>query len=252
MSFVVSPRPQFIVHIFISHAVANAELARSVADALEDRGATTFLSSRAGDIRADEDWLPEVERALQESDAYLVLLTPESISRAWVNFEAGAAWFSGKQLVFAGIRALAHEEIPLPVAARQVYALDDPEQLAAILDVFQLATDGAEELATRLAAEAADAVPVGIDEVAWEGVQLGDMFFAWAGPLLHLEDRAPEPPPAGLLEAIEQRGFRLRWGNLNRLPHHIERGLAQVFATDRERWRRPIVDRDRLLLVRPQ
>ena len=52
------------MHIFISHAAANAGLARTLAEALENLGATTFLASRAGDIRADEDWLRGIERAL--------------------------------------------------------------------------------------------------------------------------------------------------------------------------------------------
>jgi hypothetical protein len=39
--------------------------------------------------------------------------------------------------------------------------------------------------------------------------------------------------------------------NPDRLAHHIERGLTKVFATDRETWRRPIVDRGRNLLVGP-
>ena len=113
------------MHIFISHATANARLARTLAEAFEHFGATTFLASRAGDIRAGEDWLRGIERALQEADAYIVLLTPESTLRPWVNFEAGAAWFSDKQLLFLRVQALAAGDIPLPISSRQVYALDD-------------------------------------------------------------------------------------------------------------------------------
>ena len=43
------------MHFFISHAAANARLARTLAEAVERLGATTFLASRAGDIRADEE-----------------------------------------------------------------------------------------------------------------------------------------------------------------------------------------------------
>lgn len=114
------------MHIFISHATANAALAAALADALETprEGVTTFLSSRPGDIRADEDWLRGIERALQQADAYIILLTPESILRPWVSFESGAAWFWRRQLIFVRIRALSSDDIPLPVAARQIYALD--------------------------------------------------------------------------------------------------------------------------------
>jgi hypothetical protein len=239
------------MHIFISHASANARLARTLAEALKALGATTFLASRAGDIRADEDWLRGIERALQEADAYIVLLTPESTLRPWVNFEAGAAWFSERQLLFVRVQALAPEDIPLPISSRQVYALDDVEQLGAVLDALRLPRNGLRDIVARLAAEGAEPVPAGENEPAWEGVQIQNMYYAWAGPLLNLQDRDAVPPPAGLLQEIERRGFHARWGNHDRLAHHIERGLAQVFATDRESWRRPIADRDRLLLVGP-
>ena len=79
-----------VTRIFILHAKANAPLAKALAEALESLGKKTFLSSRAGDLRADEDWLSGIEDALQQSSAYIILLTPESTLRPWVNFEAGA------------------------------------------------------------------------------------------------------------------------------------------------------------------
>ena len=237
------------MHIFLSHAKANAGLAAALADVLEHLGATTFLASRAGDIRADENWLRGIERALEEADAYIVLLTPESTLRPWVNFEAGAAWFSEKQLLFLRVRALAPEDIPLPISSRQIYALDDVEHFASVLDALGLRCGELGEIMARLAAEAAEVVPAGEHEEAWEGVQLGGAYYAWAGPLLDLQDREPVPPPPGLLEEIERRGLHTRWGNHDRLAHHIQRGLMQVYATDRRQWKRPVEDRRRLLLV---
>ena len=237
------------MQIFISHATANARLAMALADALENSGATTFLSSRAGDIRADEDWLRGIERALQEADAYIILLTPESVLRPWVSFESGAAWFSEKQILFVRIQALALEEIPMPVASRQIYAVDDAAQLEAIFDALGLPRNAAGRFLAELTAAAAEPAPAGENEQAWEGVQLQDAYYAWSGPLLNLEDREPVPPPAGLLQEIERRGLHARWGNRDRLANHVQRGLAQVFATDRATWRRPVTDRDRSLLV---
>jgi hypothetical protein len=240
------------MHIFISHATANAGLATVLAEAFERLGATTFLASRAGDIRADEDWLRGIERALEGADAYVVLLTPESVLRPWVNFEAGAAWFSKKQLLFLRIQALPAGDIPLPVSARQVYALDDVGQFGAILDAVHLPRNAIQDIVGRLARVAAEAVPAGENEPAWEAIQVEGVYYAWAGPLLRLQDNGAIPPPATLLRELERRGLQVRWGNQDRLAHHVQRGLAQVFATDRERWRRPVVDRGRLLLVGQQ
>ena len=89
----------------------------------------------------------------------------------------------------------------------------------------------------------------GEDEPAWEGFQIGNVFYAWAGSLLALEDRDPVSLPAGLLKEIEKRGLKPRWANKNRMSHHIERGLAQIFATDRKTWRLPVSDQNRPLMV---
>lgn len=79
--------------VFISHASADRRVAESLATMIESSGGgvRTFLSSRSGDIRADAEWLPAVQRALREADAYVILLTPNSVLRPWGNFETGAA-----------------------------------------------------------------------------------------------------------------------------------------------------------------
>ena len=238
------------MHIFISHANANTELAKALAEALESLDKKTFLSSR--DLRADEDWLRGIEDALQQSSAYIILLTPESTLRPWVNFEAGAAWFSGKKLIFVRVQALSPDDIPEPIKSRQIYALDVEDQLEAILDALDLPRSAAHGFITRLTEEAAKLVPVGEKEVAWEGFHFKDVYYAWAGSLVGLEDRAFVVPPAGLLQELLRRGVPHRWGEQDRLAHHVQRGLAQVFATDRENWRRPVMDRGRSLLVGPR
>ena len=239
------------MNIFISHAVANKNIARSLAEALEAarQDVTTFLASRPGDIRADEDWLPGIERALQHADAYVVLLTPESILRPWVNFEAGAAWFFKRQLIFVRIQALSIDDIPLPIGSRQVYALDDKEQLIAVFEALALPLTKPEETVAQFAEQAAASVITGENEAAWEGVHVGGIFYAWAGSLIALEDRAPTHLPPDLLKEIERRGLKPRLVYEDRIADHIRRGRAQVFATDCKIWRRPVVSHNSLLMV---
>ena len=239
------------MNIFISHATANSHIAQTLAEAIEAAGenVTTFVASRPGDIRADEDWIKGIESALQKADAYIVILTPESVLRPWVNFESGAAWFFKRQLVFVRIQALSTDEIPLPIASRQVYALDDEQQLRAIFQTLRLPLSNPDKWVARFIQDAVEDVVSGSSEPAWEGVQIQDVFYAWAGPLLHLRGCNSVSAPAGLLDEIQRRGLRPRWANLGRISHHVERGLAQVFATDRETWRRPVMDRNRPLMV---
>jgi hypothetical protein len=238
------------MRIFISHANANANIARALAEALEaTKTVQTFVSSRAGDLRADEDWLRGIERALGEADAYVILLTPESVLRPWVNFESGADWFSRRKLIFVRIGALPAKDIPLPVASRHVYAVDDEGELKAIFSALGLPLTDPAKWVSRFRQEAAENVQAGVAEAAWEGFDFQGTFYAWAGPLLQLTDRDAVPPPGGLLQEIERRGLRARWAAVDRVPRHLERGLAQVFATDQKSWRRPVIDRKMVLMV---
>jgi len=239
------------MNIFISHAVANKNIARYLADTLEasSEDVTTFLASRPGDIRADENWLVGIERALQQADIYIILLTPESVLRPWVNFEAGSAWFFQRQLIFVRIQALSTDRIPLPIKSRQIYALDDKEQLLAVFRALGLPLVEPELALIQFVKQAAATVVTGEDEASWEGIQVRGSFYAWAGSLLDIEDRDPVAPPVDLLKEIERSGLKPRWVNKDNINHYIERGLSQVFATDRKTWRRPVIDRNRKLMV---
>ena len=48
---------------------------------------------------AGEIWLDKVRAGLESCEVLLVLLSERSINRAWVNFEAGAAWMSRKPAI---------------------------------------------------------------------------------------------------------------------------------------------------------
>src|SRR5450432_327183 len=41
-------------------------------------------------IRTGEAWFPAIVAALQEAKIGIICLTPESLSKPWLNFEAGA------------------------------------------------------------------------------------------------------------------------------------------------------------------
>jgi len=236
--------------IFISHAAADADLARLFADLL--RAGTpslgTFLSSRPGDIRADTQWLPAVEAALLRSDAFLILLTPNSIDRPLVAFETGCAWFANRTTVLARSSTVPADDVKWPLGSRQLYRIDQPEELAVIC--HDLGTTIADPSAAAAALRAClPTAFAGATEHVWEGLTFDGQYFAWAGPLLDLEDREPAPCPAGLVEELRAHGFSVRLGRPDKLDHHIGRGRAQVFATDAKRWRRAVKQNGQSLLV---
>ncbi len=58
-----------------------------------------FVSSDTESISAGEEWLQSVAKALRECAAVVILCSPESVKRPWINVEAGAAWMRDIPLV---------------------------------------------------------------------------------------------------------------------------------------------------------
>ena len=114
--------------IFVSHAADDAELAEAVANAIRERlrGVEVFVSSEPGAIRAGEKWLNAVETKLINGTIYLVLLTPQSVTRPWLWFETGSVWFLDRQIIplCAGISS---GDVPYPLGARQIYSLENAD-----------------------------------------------------------------------------------------------------------------------------
>ena len=64
--------------VFISYADSDEELARQVIDVLEEEGLDVWDEQR--EILPGDNWAAKVDEALQESQAMIVLLTPNALS----------------------------------------------------------------------------------------------------------------------------------------------------------------------------
>lgn len=93
--------------VFISHDSRDAFLGRAFADLL--KGVTggalrTFCSADArgaAGIEFGVEWYPKIISKLEEATDVVVLLTPKSLDRSWIMFEAGVARGIGKAHIFA-------------------------------------------------------------------------------------------------------------------------------------------------------
>ena len=118
--------------VFVSHVGEEAAVASRLKAALSRDFlglVDVFVSSDADSIAAGEDWLQSIEQALKESALLVILCSPTSITRPWVNFEAGAAWMRGIPLVPLCHAGLTPGDLPMPLSLRQGVALDEPDGL---------------------------------------------------------------------------------------------------------------------------
>jgi hypothetical protein len=242
--------------IFISHAsvdLALAELLAKHIDECEPQRKRTFLSSRPGDIQADAEWVEVIQKNLRNADAYVILLTIHSVDRPWVSFEAGAAWYSQKTCIL--VRAgLAASEIPEPLSFKQVYSLEAVDGTQAVFNKLSLQPININQFVDNVLTLTSQKKLAGQGEHAWEGVEFQGTFYAWAGPMLELNDKDGVPFDPQLIEAIKLRGREPIFADPANLSYYFGKRYCQVFATDKKNWRRPVVQSSSnfLLLVKPE
>lgn len=75
--------------VFISHAHKDAPLARTVATILRESGLDVW--DEEYEIMPGENWAEKISEALRESEAMVVLLTPEALESSNVLWEIGYA-----------------------------------------------------------------------------------------------------------------------------------------------------------------
>jgi hypothetical protein len=117
-------------NLFISHISEEVEPAVRVKTALERDFlglVEVFVSSDTESIAAGELWLTSIEEALQKASMLVILCSPQSIARPWINFEAGAAWVRKIPLIPVCHAGLAARDLPMPLSLHQGIALADPE-----------------------------------------------------------------------------------------------------------------------------
>jgi hypothetical protein len=127
--------------IFISHISEEKELAlilkRHLAADFGGR-VRVFVSSDMESIMTGDDWLESVKRALDAASLELILCSRVSIGRAWVNFEAGAAWL--KKIPIVPVCHSSYPACDLPIPFSLLQAAEVGQESGLRLIYFRIAT----------------------------------------------------------------------------------------------------------------
>lgn len=110
---------------FVSHIEEEAPLASVIKKWAESsflRLFEVFVSSVPGDITAGNQWFHSLEAELNNSKAVLVICSPASVHRLWINFEAGAGWIKGIPVIPICHSGMTKAALPMPLVFFQ--ALD--------------------------------------------------------------------------------------------------------------------------------
>lgn len=104
--------------VFISHISNETELAQILKRHLAKDFLNffdIFVSSDGKSIKAGSKWLERLGQALEETQIEIILCSKESVGRPWVNFEAGAGWIRGIQVIPICHSGLKPDELPVPL-----------------------------------------------------------------------------------------------------------------------------------------
>jgi hypothetical protein len=105
--------------IFLSHLTVESRLADILKAHLTQDFiglVDVFVSSDRTSIPVGAKWLAEVTSALDKASIHLVLCSPDSVTRPWIQFEAGAAQIRGIPIIPICHSGLAAAQLPVPLS----------------------------------------------------------------------------------------------------------------------------------------
>jgi hypothetical protein len=108
--------------IFISHITEEKELAIKTKELIEQSFLgmiEVFVSSDENSISLGQKWLDKINDSLQSCAIEIILCSPASIKRPWINFEAGAGWIRGIPVIPLCHSNLSPSKLPMPLVLLQ-------------------------------------------------------------------------------------------------------------------------------------
>ncbi|MGE0646266.1 MAG: toll/interleukin-1 receptor domain-containing protein [Nitrospira sp.] len=118
--------------IFISHVHEDADLGAALKALLDDAftgSIDVFLSSDPSAVPPGELWREKIRANLRCATDFIILLTPRSLGRPWVNFEAGAACGRGIRFIPVCAKHLPLDLVGPPLGDPQMVTLDTTEHV---------------------------------------------------------------------------------------------------------------------------
>lgn len=123
--------------VFLSHTHQDQSLANALEAMLREAlldGLEVFNSSNRQSIKPGDPWRDLIIEKLKSCSALLIVATPESVSRPWINFESGAVWVAGNRVIPCCCQGMTPSSLPAPLRDLQGIELGKPDELQLLVD----------------------------------------------------------------------------------------------------------------------
>jgi hypothetical protein len=243
------------IHVFISHLTEEKETALCLKQFLRESlgwGLHIFVSSDYESIGGGDIWFTTIVDALKASPVVIVLLSPASVGRPWINFEAGVGIGVGSVVIPAVVHGLERNDVGHPLSSLQIRSLEDDENVRALVkDVGRgLGMNPRISHMERFLSDINNTkIPAAAS--AWRGVDWQGTYLAVDGPVLKLSERNAQTYQDAMGVALKAAGFTPYLASRQNLAPSLKKGYKVVYMTDRKAYRAEIEQFDVVLTAKP-
>jgi len=114
--------------VFMSYYSDEKGVAEEIADhlksAFRSSGLEVFMASSWDSLALGDKWEEKIIKALSETDALLVLMSWDALTRPWINFEIGVAWARKVRILIFCHRGMNLSALPRPYGSLQAEDLN--------------------------------------------------------------------------------------------------------------------------------
>lgn len=125
--------------VFISHISDEIEIAIAFKKLVEDNFLgliDVFVSSDEHSISPGQKWLDNITNALKNCSVAIILCSPKSVVRPWINFEAGSAWIRDIPVIPLCHSGMKPSALPVPLKLLQAASASEISSLKLIFSVL--------------------------------------------------------------------------------------------------------------------
>jgi hypothetical protein len=125
--------------VFISHITEEKEIAQALKRLVESTFLNmieVFVSSDPTSIKLGRKWLDEITHALKNCAVEIILASPESVKRPWINFEAGSGWIRDIPVIPLCHSNMVPAKLPAPLGSLQAATATEESQLKLIFPLL--------------------------------------------------------------------------------------------------------------------
>jgi hypothetical protein len=239
--------------VFISHIGEESATAILLKDLLQrtfSRNLPVFVSSDYESIRGGDTWYTRIVQGIRASAVVIVLLSPDSVERKWINFEAGVGVGANVTVIPALIHGLTVGRVGHPLTSLHIRSLETQKDVNAVMNdvgakigcVPKALIDASGFLA--VASQATEGT-------GWLGVEYQPgIFLAVDGPFQKLQKIEDQAFMQGYADALRKAGFIPHMANRYHMGPSVAAGNKKVFVTDKKTYRAEITDYDTILTAK--